>query len=116
MIQVSAYYRWPILVVLPYFNLKNQPDNYRLISAIRVFRRGRTTGREQVLVLVPKRWLRYASLSGLPVRDYGCVLRAVPVHVQQPDLGLAVAIPAQHHLGRFLGHGLAPSIGGVPER
>jgi Flp pilus assembly protein TadG len=37
-IQVSAYYRWPLIVVLPYFNLKNQPDNYRLISAIRVFR------------------------------------------------------------------------------
>lgn len=37
-IEVSAYYRWPLLVVLPYFNLKNQPDNYRLISAMRVFR------------------------------------------------------------------------------
>jgi len=37
-IQVSAYYRWPLLVTLPYFDLKNQPDNYRLISAIRVFR------------------------------------------------------------------------------
>lgn len=37
-IQVSAYYRYPLIVVLPYFNLKNQPDNYRLISAIRVFR------------------------------------------------------------------------------
>jgi Flp pilus assembly protein TadG len=37
-IQVSAYYRWPLIVTLPYFNLKNQPDNYRLISAIRVFR------------------------------------------------------------------------------
>ena len=37
-VQVSAYYRYPLLVVLPYFNLKNQPDNYRLISAIRVFR------------------------------------------------------------------------------
>jgi Flp pilus assembly protein TadG len=37
-VQVSAYYRWPIWIVLPYFNLKNQPDNYRLISAIRVFR------------------------------------------------------------------------------
>lgn len=37
-IQVSAYYRWPLMIVLPYFNLKNQPDNYRLISAIRVFR------------------------------------------------------------------------------
>lgn len=37
-IQVTAYYRWPLMVKLPYFNLSNQPDNYRLISAIRVFR------------------------------------------------------------------------------
>jgi Flp pilus assembly protein TadG len=37
-VQVSAYYRWPLIVVLPYFNLKDQPDNYRLISATRVFR------------------------------------------------------------------------------
>lgn len=37
-VQVSAYYRWPLTVVLPYFNLKNQPDNYRMISAMRVFR------------------------------------------------------------------------------
>jgi len=37
-VQVSAYYRYPLLVVLPYFNLKNQPDNYRLLGAIRVFR------------------------------------------------------------------------------
>lgn len=37
-VQVSAYYRWPLLVALPYFNLKNQPDNYRLLSATRVFR------------------------------------------------------------------------------
>jgi Flp pilus assembly protein TadG len=36
--QVSAYYRWPLIVVLPYFNLKNQPDNYRMLSATRVFR------------------------------------------------------------------------------
>jgi hypothetical protein len=25
-------------VSLPYFNLKNQPDNYRLLGATRVFR------------------------------------------------------------------------------
>jgi Flp pilus assembly protein TadG len=37
-VQISAYYRWPLIVVLPYFNLKNQPDNYRMISATRVFR------------------------------------------------------------------------------
>ena len=36
--QVSAYYRYPLMVALPYFNLRNQPDNYRLLSAIRVFR------------------------------------------------------------------------------
>ena len=36
--QVSAYYRWPLMIVMPYFNLKNQPDSYRLISGIRVFR------------------------------------------------------------------------------
>lgn len=37
-IQVFAYYRWPLLINLPYFNLKNQPDNYRLMGATRVFR------------------------------------------------------------------------------
>jgi Flp pilus assembly protein TadG len=37
-VQVFAYYRWPLLVNLPYFNLKNQPDNYRLLGATRVFR------------------------------------------------------------------------------
>lgn len=37
-IQVLAYYRWPLLVNLPYFNFKNQPDNYRLLGATRVFR------------------------------------------------------------------------------
>ncbi len=37
-IQVSAYYRWPLLLNVPYFTLKNQPDNYRLLGATRVFR------------------------------------------------------------------------------
>ena len=37
-IQVFAFYRWPLLINLPYFNLKNQPDNYRLLGATRVFR------------------------------------------------------------------------------
>lgn len=37
-VQVRAYYRWPLVVNLPYFNMKNQPDNYRLIGATRVFR------------------------------------------------------------------------------
>jgi hypothetical protein len=39
-------------------------------GAIRVFVKGRTTGRDQVLELEPGRRLEYASLSGLPVRGY----------------------------------------------
>src|SRR5262249_9949071 len=39
-------------------------------GAIRVLRMGRTTGRDQLLAVEPARRLQYASLSGLPVRDY----------------------------------------------
>ena len=37
-VQVTAYYRWPLVIALPYFNLSNQPDNARLLAATRVFR------------------------------------------------------------------------------
>jgi Flp pilus assembly pilin Flp len=37
-VQVTAYYRWPLVLKLPYFNFSNQPDSSRLLSATRVFR------------------------------------------------------------------------------
>ena len=37
-VQVTAYYRWPLVISLPYFNLANQPDNARLLAATRVFK------------------------------------------------------------------------------
>ncbi|MFL6241439.1 MAG: SRPBCC family protein, partial [Acidimicrobiia bacterium] len=40
------------------------------VGAIRVFRRGKTTGRDQIVEIVPGRRFAYVSLSGLPVRDY----------------------------------------------
>src|SRR5262249_49102526 len=40
------------------------------VGAIRVLRRGRTTGRDEILEFVPKRRIAYRSLSGVPVRDY----------------------------------------------
>ena len=40
------------------------------VGAVRVFRLGRTTGRAQILELVPNRALRYSSHSTLPVREY----------------------------------------------
>jgi uncharacterized protein YndB with AHSA1/START domain len=39
-------------------------------GAIRVFTRGRTTGRDEIVSIVPGHRLEYVSLSGLPVRDY----------------------------------------------
>jgi hypothetical protein len=40
------------------------------VGAIRVFRRRRVTGRDQILELIPGKRFVYASLSGLPVREY----------------------------------------------
>ena len=37
-VQVLAYYRWPLLLNFPYFNMRNQPDNFRLLGATRAFR------------------------------------------------------------------------------
>jgi uncharacterized protein YndB with AHSA1/START domain len=40
------------------------------VGGIRVLHRGRTTGRDQILELVPDRTFKYATLSGVPVRNY----------------------------------------------
>lgn len=40
------------------------------VGAVRRLKRGRTTGRDQILELVPDRSIKYASVSSLPVRDY----------------------------------------------
>jgi hypothetical protein len=40
------------------------------LGAIRVFRTGRVTSREELVELVPGRRLSYALLSGLPLRGY----------------------------------------------
>ena len=62
---------WPDWSPIESFALERPGDGApEGVGAIRVFRRGRTTGRDQVLELVSDRRLRYASLSGLPVRDY----------------------------------------------
>jgi hypothetical protein len=40
------------------------------VGAIRVLHRGRTTGRDEILELAPDRRFAYATLSGVPVREY----------------------------------------------
>lgn len=96
-------------------------------GAIRVFRRGRTTGRDQIVEMVPGRRLGYVSLSGLPVRDY----RAA-VDLERAEDGTEISwrasflpkIPGtgrllERGLGRFLdqcARGLARHAAGPPSR
>jgi hypothetical protein len=62
---------WPKWAPIESFELERVGDPPpEGVGAIRVFRRGRTTGRDEIVEVVPGRRLGYVSLSGLPIRDY----------------------------------------------
>lgn len=62
---------WPVWAPIDGLELERPGDPPpEGVGAIRVLHRGRTTGRDEILELVPARRFRYRSLSGLPVRDY----------------------------------------------
>lgn len=62
---------WPVWSPIESFELERsgagEPEG---IGAIRIFRRGRTTGRDQITELVPGRRFGYRNVAGIPVRDY----------------------------------------------
>ncbi|HMF05325.1 MAG TPA: SRPBCC family protein [Acidimicrobiia bacterium] len=62
---------WPRWAPIESFELERHGDPPpEGPGAIRVFRRGRTVGRDQLVDVAPAERFVYASLSGLPVRDY----------------------------------------------
>jgi len=62
---------WPQWTSIQSFELERAGDPPpEGVGAIRIYRRGRTTGRDQIEKLVPDRHFGYEGLSGLPVRDY----------------------------------------------
>jgi hypothetical protein len=62
---------WPRWSPIEAFELEREGDPApEGPGAIRVFRRGRTTGRDQIVDVAPDRHFGYVSLSGVPVRDY----------------------------------------------
>lgn len=62
---------WPRWSPIDSFELERQGDPPpEGVGAIRVFRRGRTTGRDEIVEVLRDRRLCYISLSGLPVREY----------------------------------------------
>jgi Polyketide cyclase / dehydrase and lipid transport len=76
-------------------------------GAIRVFRRGRTTGRDQVVEAVPGARLGYVSLSGLPVRDYRATVDLQPARGGTDIRWRAAFLPRVPGTGRLLERGLA---------
>jgi hypothetical protein len=62
---------WPHWSPIESFELERAGDPPpEGVGAIRVFRRGKTIGRDEIVEIVPARRFGYVSLSGLPVRDY----------------------------------------------
>ncbi|MGH3812695.1 MAG: SRPBCC family protein [Pseudonocardiaceae bacterium] len=62
---------WPIWSPIESFELERAgADEPEGIGAIRIFCKGRVTGRDEIAELIPDRRFSYRHLSGLPVRDY----------------------------------------------
>ena len=62
---------WPTWAPIESFELERpgaeEPEG---LGAVRVFRSGRVTGRDEIVELVPDRRFSYAHTSNLPIRDY----------------------------------------------
>jgi hypothetical protein len=62
---------WPRWSTIDSFELEREGDGEpEGVGAVRIFRSGRITGRDEILGFTPDRSFRYAHLNGLPVRDY----------------------------------------------
>jgi uncharacterized protein YndB with AHSA1/START domain len=79
---------WPCWSPIEAFELERTGDPPpEGVGAIRVFRRGRTTGRDEIVEVVPDRRLGYRSLSGLPVRDYRATSTSSPTATARRSVG-----------------------------
>ncbi len=62
---------WPEWSPIESFALERQgAGEMEGVGAVRVFRAGRVTGRDEIAELVPDRRLAYRHTSSLPIRDY----------------------------------------------
>jgi len=70
---------WPTWSPLGSFELERPGGSEREgVGAVRVFRTGRYTSREELVELVPGRRLSYVLLSGLPLRGYRADIDLTP--------------------------------------
>ena len=70
---------WPTWSPIGSFELERPGGSEREgVGAVRVFRTGRYTSREELVELVPGRRLSYVLLSGLPLRGYRADIDLTP--------------------------------------
>lgn len=77
---------WPSWSPIGSFTLERAGEGEREgLGAVRVFRTGRITSREEIVALEPGRHFGYALLSGLAVRDY-----RADVHLDTSEAGTTI--------------------------
>ncbi|MGH4022252.1 MAG: SRPBCC family protein [Pseudonocardiaceae bacterium] len=70
---------WPEFSSLGSFELERPaPDGSEGVGAIRVFRTGRITSREEIVLVEEPHRFAYVLLSGLPIRDYRAEVELSP--------------------------------------
>jgi hypothetical protein len=70
---------WPVWSPLESFALEQEgPEGGESLGAIRVFRTGRATSREEIVVLERDATFGYALLSGLPLNGYRALVDLEP--------------------------------------
>ncbi|HKA93857.1 MAG TPA: SRPBCC family protein [Acidimicrobiia bacterium] len=98
---------WPRWSPIESFELEREGDPPpEGPGAIRVFRRGRTVGRDQLVDVAPAERFVYASLSGLPVRDYLAEVELTAVVGGTEIRWQATFSPKMPGTGRLLERGL----------
>jgi Polyketide cyclase / dehydrase and lipid transport len=120
---------WPSWSPIGSFELERPgPEGGEGVGAIRVFRTGRTTSREDIVELVPGRRFGYRLLSGLPLRDYRANVDLEPSADGGTDIhwhsSFVAKVPGtgwlwRRMLGRFIRQcvqGLARHAVGSPQR
>ena len=66
---------WPNWAPIDSFALERAGDPPpEGVGAVRGFKRGRVTGRDEIVEIVPGSRLRYVSISGLAIKDYRAIV------------------------------------------
>ena len=107
---------WPTWSPIDSFALERAGDREpEGVGAIRVFRRGRVTGRDEIVEVVPSRRFAYASRSGLPVRGYIGTIDVAPIATGASIRWRATFRPKIPGTGGLLERGIRPFLAGCAQ-